>query len=107
MCIRDRKYRPEGGEVDTGAADGTMASARAQGARGYLDDRGVALLGVLDEIAAAHSVPVAAVSLAWLAAQRTVAAPIASARTPEQLREILPVLGLRLSDDELGALTRS
>ena len=31
---------------------------------------------------AAHDVPVAAVSLAWLAAQPTVVAPIASARTP-------------------------
>ena len=31
----------------------------------------------------------------------TVAAPIASARTPAQLREILPTLTLQLSDDEL------
>jgi aryl-alcohol dehydrogenase-like predicted oxidoreductase len=100
------KYRPEGGDVDTGAASGTMANARAEGARSYLDDRGVALLGVLDDIAAAHDVPVAAVSLAWLAAQRTVAAPIASARTLTQLHEILPTLQLQLSDDELGALTR-
>lgn len=67
--------------------------------------RGEALLGVLDEIAAAHDVPVAAVSPAWLAAQRTVAAPIASARTLEQLHAILPTLQLRLSDDEVGALT--
>jgi aryl-alcohol dehydrogenase-like predicted oxidoreductase len=83
-----------------------LANARAEGARSYLDDRGVALLGVLDDIAAAHDVPVAAVSLAWLAAQRTVAAPIASARTLTQLHEILPTLQLQLSDDELGALTR-
>lgn len=100
------KYRPEGGVVDTGAASGTMAGARAEGARSYLDERGVALLGALDEIAAAHDVPVAAVSLAWLAAQRTVAAPIASARTPAQLHEILPSVSLRLTEDELGELTR-
>ena len=34
--------------------------------------------------------PVAAVALAWLAAQPTVAAPIASARTADQLAELLP-----------------
>jgi aryl-alcohol dehydrogenase-like predicted oxidoreductase len=101
------KYRPSGGEVDTGAASGTMAGARAEGARSYLDERGVALLGVLDEIAAAHRVPVAAVALAWLAARPTVAAPIASARTLDQLTEILPAVSLTLSDDEVGALTRA
>ena len=63
---------------------------RAEGARAYLDDRGRAVLAVLDEIAAGHEVPVAAVALAWLAAQPTVAAPIASARTPEQLADLLP-----------------
>ena len=81
------KYRP-GSEVD---------SARAEGARAYLDDRGLRTLAVLDEIAAGHGVPVAAVALAWLADQPTVAAPIASARTPEQLADLLPVLDLHLT----------
>jgi aryl-alcohol dehydrogenase-like predicted oxidoreductase len=36
-----------------------------------------------------------------------VAAPIASARTLTQLREILPTLQLQLSDDELDRLTRA
>jgi len=89
------KYRP-GAEVD---------SVRAEGARAYLDDRGVRTLAVLDEIAAGHRVPVAAVALAWLAAQPTVAAPIASARTPEQLSDLLPVLDLQLTDDEVRLLS--
>ena len=88
------KYRP--------GAD--VASVRAEGARAYLDERGLRTLAVLDEIAAGHRVPVAAVALAWLAAQPTVAAPIASARTPEQLVELLPVLDLHLTDDELRLL---
>ena len=90
------KYR-DGAQVD---------SPRAEGALEYLDDRGRAVLAVLDEIAAGHEVPVAAVALAWLAAQRTVAAPIASARTPEQLADLLPVLDLKLTDDEVRLLTR-
>ncbi|WP_219417454.1 aldo/keto reductase [Pseudonocardia nigra] len=89
------KYRP-GTDVD---------SPRAEGARAYLDDRGLAVLAVLDEIAAGHEVPVAAVALAWLAAQPTVTAPIASARTPEQLADLLPVLELQLTDDEIRLLS--
>ncbi|MBW0089793.1 aldo/keto reductase [Pseudonocardia sp. KRD-184] len=90
------KYREGGAAVE---------SVRAEGARAYLDERGTAVLAALDEVGAAHDVPVAAVALAWLAAQPTVAAPIASARTPEQLTDLLPALTLELSDDELGRLT--
>jgi aryl-alcohol dehydrogenase-like predicted oxidoreductase len=90
------KYRDGGAAVD---------SPRAEGAREYLDDRGRAVLAVLDEIAAGHEVPVAAVALAWLAAQPTVVAPIASARNTEQLAELLPVLDLKLTDDEIRLLS--
>ena len=90
------KYRDGGAAVD---------SPRAEGAREYLDDRGRAVLAVLDEIAAGHEVPVAAVALAWLAAQPTVVAPIASARNVEQLAELLPVLDLKLTDDEIRLLS--
>jgi aryl-alcohol dehydrogenase-like predicted oxidoreductase len=88
------KYRP-GVEIE---------SARAEAVAKYRNEQGYAVLSVLDEIAAAHAVPVAAVSLAWLAAQPTVAAPIASARTVEQLAELLPSVGLALSADEISAL---
>jgi aryl-alcohol dehydrogenase-like predicted oxidoreductase len=90
------KYRDHGAGVD---------SPRAEGAREYLDDRGRAVLAVLDEIAAGHEVPVAAVALAWLAAQPTVVAPIASARSVEQLTDLLPVLDLKLTDDEVRLLS--
>lgn len=88
------KYRP-------GRA---VESTRAERARAYLDERGIALLGVLDAIAAAHDTTVAAVALAWLLAQPTVVAPLASARTPEQLADLLPMAELRLSADELARL---
>ncbi|WP_285042978.1 aldo/keto reductase [Plantibacter sp. LMC-P-059a] len=88
------KYR-EGASVD---------SVRAEGAQAYLADH-AALLPVLDEVASAHGVSVATVSLAWLRSQPTVAAPIASARTVEQLPDLLASATLELSDDELAALT--
>jgi|SRR5579884_193210 aryl-alcohol dehydrogenase-like predicted oxidoreductase len=89
------KYRP-GVEVD---------SVRAGGVAPYRNERGYRVLDALDQVAAAHGTTVAAVSLAWLAAQPTVAAPIASARTPQQLLELLPFTELELSEEELSALT--
>jgi aryl-alcohol dehydrogenase-like predicted oxidoreductase len=89
------KYRPGGEEID---------SPRAESARAYLDDGGAAVLDRLDELAAAHEVTVAAVALAWLRAQPRVVAPIASARTTEQLAQILPAATLALSDEEAGRL---
>ncbi|WP_329234653.1 aldo/keto reductase [Actinoallomurus sp. NBC_01490] len=89
------KYRPGGPEGD---------SPRAERAREYLNDRGVAVLGALDEIAAAHDTSLGAVALAWLLAQPTVVAPIASARNTEQLAALLPIADLTLSADELERL---
>ncbi|GGR58264.1 NADP-dependent aryl-alcohol dehydrogenase [Streptomyces parvulus] len=92
------KYRP-GTSVD---------SPRAGGAGKHLEtERGRRVLAALDEIAEAHGAPVATVALAWLAAQPTVAAPIASARTVEQLPALLGVGELSLTDDEIAALTRA
>ncbi|QZY51091.1 aldo/keto reductase [Leucobacter tenebrionis] len=93
------KYR------DAGDAAAPGASPRAEGAIGYLDDRGRAVLAALDEIAAVHDVPAAAVSLAWLRAQPTVAAPIASARNTAQLPALLASLTLDLTADEVERLS--
>jgi aryl-alcohol dehydrogenase-like predicted oxidoreductase len=73
----------------------------------YLDDRGLRVLGALDAAAAAHETTLAAVALAWLRAQPTVIAPISSARTPEQLAELLPMTELTLTDAELERLSAS
>jgi aryl-alcohol dehydrogenase-like predicted oxidoreductase len=92
------KYRPGGETVD---------SERAGRARAYLDRGGTAVLDALDEVAAAHATAVAAVALAWLRAQPRVAAPIANARTPEQLEEILPAAALELTPAEIERLSAS
>jgi len=79
-------------------------SPRADKASSYLDERGRAVLDALDEVAASHGVPVGAVAIAWLLAKPGVDAPIASARSVEQLSEILPGVGLVLTADELVLL---
>ncbi|NEB14922.1 aldo/keto reductase [Streptomyces coelicoflavus] len=92
------KYRP-GTAVD---------SPRAGGAAKHLEtERGRRVLAALDEIAEAHDAPVATVALAWLAGRPTVAAPIASARTVEQLPALLGVAQLHLTEDEAERLTRA
>ncbi|HEV7750636.1 MAG TPA: aldo/keto reductase [Baekduia sp.] len=90
------KYRPGGPDVD---------SPRAPAAAAYLERGGAAVLDALDELAAAHDAPVAAIALAWLAAQPNVVSPIASARTVQQLEDLLPVNDLALSDDEIALLS--
>ncbi|WP_406138388.1 aldo/keto reductase [Streptomyces sp. NBC_01089] len=90
------KYRP-GADVD---------SVRAGGAAQHLEtERGTKVLAALDKVAAAHGAEVATVALAWLAAQPTVVAPIASARTVEQLPVLTAVAELELTDAELAELT--
>jgi aryl-alcohol dehydrogenase (NADP+) len=82
-----------------------VESARATAAAEYLDPNGLQLLAALDEIAAIHHTTVAAVSLAWLLAQPTVVAPIASARTVEQLAALLPATTLALTHAEIARLS--
>ncbi len=91
------KYRP-GQDV---------ASVRAASAGRYLERPGAGdLLAALDAVAAAHDTSVTAVSLAWLRAQDPVGAPIASARSLEQVQPLLDSAAVELSDDELARLAR-
>ena len=71
----------------------------------YLDGNGLRVLAALDEVAAETKATPAQVALAWLAAQPGVTAPIASATGVEQLEELLGVLTLELSPDQVVRLT--
>jgi aryl-alcohol dehydrogenase-like predicted oxidoreductase len=88
-------------------AGATVQSQRAQSAGAYLTEKGIKVLAALDEVASAHNSAIATVALAWLAAQPTVVAPIASARTTEQLPDLLGVSEVRLSDLEIRRLNEA
>jgi aryl-alcohol dehydrogenase-like predicted oxidoreductase len=90
------KYRP-GVSVESVRASGVASN--------YANERGWNLLSKLDQIAKEKKTTVAAISLAWLRAQPTVATPIASATKLEQIKEIMPIV--ELSSQELQALTNS
>ena len=80
-------------------------SARGGGIGKYLDDKGLAILAALDEIAAEVGAPPAEVALAWLIAQPGVSAPIASATSVEQVESLVRGARLILSHEANERLT--
>ncbi len=71
---------------------------------GYMEGKGPAVLAALDAVAAEARATPAQAALAWLAAQPGVTAPIASARTLEQLDELIGAMELELTPAQLAAL---
>jgi aryl-alcohol dehydrogenase-like predicted oxidoreductase len=82
------KYQP-GVEIE---------SARAEGAKRYFNDANWATLAKVTELARKHGVSEAAIALAWLRAQPTVGVPIASARTVEQVAELMQKVELSAAE---------
>ncbi|MEN9324755.1 MAG: hypothetical protein RL414_509 [Actinomycetota bacterium] len=78
----------------------SVESMRAGGVEEFKTDRGWAVLNKLENIAEDLNTTIAAVALAWLRGHGSL--PIASARTVEQAREILPIV--TLSADQLSEL---
>ena len=82
----------------------TVDSLRAGGVTEYQSKKGYAVVNALEEISKVHNSSIAAVALAWLRTQPQVSTPIASARTVEQLEEIIQVV--ELTSDEVAKLTQ-
>jgi aryl-alcohol dehydrogenase-like predicted oxidoreductase len=70
----------------------------------YLEGRGMRVLAALDDVAAETGAALATVALAWTMAQPGITAPIASATSFEQLRELFASLTLELSDGQMERL---
>jgi len=83
----------------------TVDSVRADGVKEYQTDKGWAVVAALDEITKAHNSSVSAIALAWLRSNPQVSTPIASARTVEQLNEIIEIV--ELSAEEVAQLNES
>lgn len=78
--------------------------ARSRAAEKYLNDRGWGVLAALDRVAAECRATLAQVALAWLAAQPAVAAPIASATSVTQVKDLLGAMRLSLTAEQLATL---
>lgn len=82
-------------------------SARGSRVKKYLNERGLRVLGALDEVAKKLNSAPACVALAWLMARPSITAPIASATNLEQLRELIAATELKLDAESVQILNRA
>lgn len=81
--------------------------ARAPRVEKYMNPRGMAILGALDEVAAAHASTPASVALAWLMGRPGVVAPIASATSSAQLAALVAAAHLKLDPASIERLNQA
>jgi aryl-alcohol dehydrogenase-like predicted oxidoreductase len=84
------------------STDDLSKSPRGQGVRKYLESSGPRVLTALDKVAAETGHTLAQIALAWVAAKIT--APIASATSVAQVKELLGAMNLELSDAQVALL---
>lgn len=89
------KYRSQA-DLAGKPREGTAAS--------FVTPENLALLDRIDRVAARHGATMAQVSLAWLLARPSVTAPIVSATSVAQLRDIVQSTDLKLGAEDLAEL---
>ena len=92
------KYRDE--------ADLTK-SARGEGARKYLNPKGLEVLKALDQVGEKHNAPQSTVALAWLLANPLITAPIVSATSASQLETLFNAPKLVLDKEDIDVLNKA
>ncbi len=70
----------------------------------YLNEKGFSILRVLDQVAQEYNSNPASVSIASLLARKSITAPIASATSIEQLKELVQAVRLYLNADTIENL---
>ena len=93
------KYRRDGALPSTARAGGVQKT--------YMNDRGFAILDAVEKVAAGAGATPAQVALSWLAHRPGVTAPIASATSPAQLKELIGGIDLALDAEATAALDRA
>jgi aryl-alcohol dehydrogenase-like predicted oxidoreductase len=73
----------------------------------YLNEKGLGILKAIDVVAECQQVSPAQVALAWLMQAPSVAAPIASATSVEQVTELLKATELQLTAEDLQTLEQA
>ena len=73
----------------------------------YMNDRGFRVLAAVEKVAAATNATAAQVSLSWLAHRPGITAPIASATSVAQLKELVGGIDLKLDAEQTAALDQA
>jgi aryl-alcohol dehydrogenase-like predicted oxidoreductase len=82
-------------------------SQRGGRVKKYLNERGSRILKALDETAAQYNSTPARVALAWLIARPSITAPIASATSLEQLKDLIEATKLQLDQASIETLNKA
>lgn len=81
--------------------------ARGAGAKKYLNDKGFGVIAALDAAARKHNANCAQVALAWLLQRKSITAPIVSATSLEQLKDLVAAPGLKLDPESVAAIDKA
>jgi aryl-alcohol dehydrogenase-like predicted oxidoreductase len=79
-------------------------SPRGQSVKKYLDERGLRILAALDQVSRERRSTPGKVALAWLLARPSITAPVASATSVEQLRDLIRATKLTLDPGSISLL---
>ena len=82
----------------------TVGAKRGQGIKKFLNDRGFRILDALDSVAKDYHSNPTRVALAWLMARPSITAPLASATSLEQLKDLTEAVHLKLSPAAISHL---
>lgn len=82
-------------------------SARGEGVRKYLNDKGLEVLKALDQVSAKHNTTQGTVSLAWLLSNPLITAPIVSATSASQLETVFNAPKLVLDQEDIDLLNNA
>jgi aryl-alcohol dehydrogenase-like predicted oxidoreductase len=82
-------------------------SKRGQGAKKYMDERGMKILAAMDEVALEQKVPLSQIAIAWLLHKPFITSPIASATSEHQLAELLHATTLTLTQEQIDRLDQA
>ena len=89
------------------SASDVANKARGDFVKKYLNERGFRIVEALDQVAKQlHAAP-AQVALAWLVARPTITAPIASATSLTQLKELIGATKVKLDEASMELLNRA
>lgn len=92
------KYRSES---DVGEAK------RGAGVKKYINPKGLGVLKALDEVSKKHNVDNTQVTLAWLLQRKAITAPIVSATSLQQLKDLIAAPNVKLDADDVARIDKA
>ncbi len=113
ICVKEGlgviNYFPLAGGFLTGKyrTEADLAGkARARNVTKYLNERGLKIIGALDQVAKKYNSTPAGISLAWLLARPSITAPIVSATNLNQLKDLVSSVDLALDHESVELLNQ-